>query len=677
VSAPPPGSVVAWWEDDGVAFGVVVGEEKQRLAVITAGGKDERIAPSRVAAVIARGPLAERTPQGRSEAAARAASHESEVRRRQDEVDVPTLWELVHERDEPPTEAALAELALGRSDEAARLATHLALAADGVRFARKTAGWQPREAVAVAEILAGRERVARRAVEKDEALRALARAGRDGVWTPSGSESERKILAALETLAVNEFEITDKERQLAAEAIARAGVSGDRPSESAFRMLRSTGRFASDDENLAIVRYGLRTEFPEEVLRAADEAAARGFTREGRRDLTALATITIDDAATKEIDDALSIADAEDGCVEIGIHIADPCAFVRDGDPVDLEARARGTTYYFPERKLLMIPPAISESAASLIAGEDRPALTFLVRVDATGRPVGHELVRSIIRVAARLDYDAADEILRGAGGPHEEALKALDRFAELRERTRRASGAIALRAPETEIRVASSGEMTLTRRDPTTPSQRVVAEAMVLAGEVAAGWLDGRRVPAIYRRQAPPDGRLPEADPALPGAVHVRATRRMLKRGEGSVHPGPHHGLGLTAYAQVTSPLRRYQDLAIHRQVAAVLDGAPPAHDAAGIQAILAATERSEGEGRRAERAVARYWMLRWLERAKGGTVTGVVVDTVPRPIVVLDETLLEDPVPSLVGAAVGDRVRLRIERVNPRADLLVLRVV
>src|SRR5262249_29222271 len=144
---------------------------------------------------------------------------------------------------------------------------------------------------------------------------------------------------------------------------------------------------------------------------------------------------------------------------------------------------------------------------------------------------------------------------------------------------------------------------------------------------------------------------------------------------GETSLHPGPHHGLGLASYAQVTSPLRRYQDLAVHRQIVAALAGEAPPHEAPAMQRILAATERAEIEARRAERAAARYWILRWLELARGGTVTGVVVETVPRPIVVLDETLLEESVPSLSGVNLGDRVRLRIERVNPRADLVILR--
>jgi exoribonuclease-2 len=342
---------------------------------------------------------------------------------------------------------------------------------------------------------------------------------------------------------------------------------------------------------------------------------------------------------------------------------------------LDVEARARGTTYYFPEGKLLMIPPVLSEGAASLVAGEDRPALSFLIVVEAEGRVASVEIVRSIVRVAARLDYDEVDATLRAGAGAYAAVLRRLAVVAERREAVRRAAGAIALRAPETELRVAADGSLTLSRRDPDTPAQRLVSEAMVLAGEVAAAWLDARRVPAIYRRQSAPDGRLPDADPSQPDAVHIRATRRMLKRGEAGLHPGTHHALGLTAYAQVTSPLRRYQDLAMHRQIVAVLAGRPPEYDAAAMQALLAATERAESEGRRAERAMDRYWMLRYLEKSIGGTVTGVVVDVLPRPIVVLDETLMELAVPSLVAAATGDRVRLKIERVNPRADVLVLR--
>jgi len=675
MTVPSAGSVVAWWEHDAITFGVLVAEEKQRVVLVTADGREERLPATRLVATLAPGAAPARTVDGRKEAAARASAMAATVAARSALVDVPTLWELAQGESGTIGEAALAALALGSSDAADGLATMLALSRDGVRFVRKAAGWLPRDAAAVGEILAEREQVARRADEKARAFAGLASAWRGGGFKPEGSVFERRILAALTSLALYDFETPDKERALAVEAIAAAGARGDRPSEAAFRLLRATGRFDSDDENLAIVRFELRTAFPDDALRQAEAAARAGFTRAERRDLTGREILTIDDPATREVDDALSIEERGNGSVEVGIHIADPCAFVAPGDPVDVEARLRGTTYYFPERKLLMLPAILSEEAASLVAGQDRPALSFLVAVDATGRVIAVEIFRSIVRVAARLNYDEVDATLKAGAGAHGATLAALAEFSERRAAYRSRAGAIALRAPETEIRVAGDGTLALTRRDPDTPAQRLVSEAMVLAGEVAAAWLDARRVPAIYRRQAAPDGRLPEADTSQPTAVHIRATRRLLKRGEAGLHPGTHHALGLAAYTQVTSPLRRYQDLSMHRQLVSVLAGKPPEYDAAGMQEILAATERAESEGRRAERAVDRYWMLRWLERSTGGTLTGVVVEVLPRPIVVLDETLLEQVVPSLVAASTGDRVRLRVERVNPRADLLVLR--
>jgi exoribonuclease-2 len=675
VTASSPGTVVAWWEHDAITFGVVVAEDKQRVVLVTADGREERVAPSRILASLASGPPPDRTPEGRREAAAVAAAMGTQVADRSRSVDVATLWDLTKGESSAIGEAALAELALAAADPPACLATALALSRDGVRFVRKSTGWQPRGEEAVAEILLERERVARRTAEKTAAVEALARAWRGGDWQPSGSAVERKILLALEALAVCDLDTPEKDRVLAIDALDAAGARGDRHSEAAFRLLRRTGRFSSDDENLAIVRFGLRTAFADDTQLAAEAAASAGFDRAGRGDFTRRETITIDDESTREVDDALSIEDRGGGAVELGIHIADPCAFLSAGDPVDVEARARGTTYYFPERKLLMLPPVLSEEAASLVAGCDRPALSFLVAIDAEGRVVSFEIVRSIVSVASRLAYDDVDATLRSGTGPHADLLTRLSALASRREALRRAAGAITLRAPETEIRVAADGSLTLSRRDPDTPAQRLVSEAMILAGEVAATWLDTRRIPAIYRRQAAADGHLPDADPSQPEAVHIRAVRRLLKRGEAGLHPGTHHALGLSAYAQVSSPLRRYQDLAMHRQIVAVLSGGPPEYDAAAMQAILAATERAESEGRRAERAMDRYFTLRWLSRSAGGTVTAVVVDVTPRPIVVLDETLLEVVVPSLVDAAKGDRVRLKVDRVNPRADVLVLR--
>jgi hypothetical protein len=283
VSVPSPGTVVAWWEHDVIAFGVLVAEEKARVVLVAADGREERVAATRVVAALSTGPVPARTQEGRREAAATATAMAESIASTSASVDVPTLWELAKDMTGPIDEATLAGLALAREDAPARLATVLALSRDGVHFVRKPAGWLPRDDESVRAIVEEREQVAARKAERARAFEALTSAWRGGAFTPSGSAVERRILLALESFAVSDLEAPEKERQMAAEALDAAGARGDRPSEAAFRLLRRTGRFASDDENLAIVRFSLRTAFSEEVAAAAEAAAAAGWAR-GARD---------------------------------------------------------------------------------------------------------------------------------------------------------------------------------------------------------------------------------------------------------------------------------------------------------------------------------------------------------------------------------------------------------
>jgi exoribonuclease-2 len=671
-----PGAVVLWWEDDALRCGVVVAEEKQRATVLAADGRETRLPLSRLVASVERVEAPGKDAGSRAAAARAAGDAALRLEALSRKVDVPTLWELCAKDGAVPlSEAALAAIAFPRPGEIERAAIVLALKRDGLHFARKTAGWLARSEEHVREIVAGREAEARRVSDRAAVFEALAAAVAGARYAPSGSEAERAVLGALERLAVHDQDAPERDRALAGAALDATKIPGERPAERAFRVLLATGRFTSEHENLAIERYALRTAFPAEVEQAAADAASRGFDRAGRLDLTGLPALTIDSPWTTEIDDALTVEELPGGRLEIGIHIADPASFVARGGDVDVEARHRGTTYYFPEGKLLMMPGTISEDAASLVLGAERPTLSFRVTLDENGEARGVDIARAVVRVAARLDYDDVDHALATGEGPHVAPLRALERASAARERRRLASRAVVLKAPEAEMRVAPTGELLLTRRDQGAPAQRIVSEMMVLAGEVAASWLLSKGAPAIFRRQAAPEYGLPDVDPALPDAVRVRALRRSLRRGETSLAAGPHHGLGLTAYAQVTSPLRRFQDLALHRQILGILAGAGPAYDVPAMQGILAATERAESDGRRAERAAQRYAMLRWLARGIGQTVTGVVVEVAPRTVVTLDETLLDEPVGALVGSALGDRVRLRLERVNPRADVLVLR--
>jgi exoribonuclease-2 len=198
----------------------------------------------------------------------------------------------------------------------------------------------------------------------------------------------------------------------------------------------------------------------------------------------------------------------------------------------------------------------------------------------------------------------------------------------------------------------------------------------MILANRLAARFCAESGIPAIYRRQSPP-----ESPPALPpeGAydpVAIRAARRAMRRAEPSLAPEPHHGLGVPAYAQATSPLRRYQDLAVQRQIEARLAGDPLPYDAEAMARIAATTEEAERTARQAEAAVEAYFILKHLAARAGEILEGVIVAVEPRRTEVeLVETLTTAVIAPRPDHVPGARLRLAIEAARPREGILRLR--
>jgi exoribonuclease-2 len=660
-------------------FGLVAGSVEQRVRLILDRGSEARILTTRIELEVTRaGAAPGATVEARREAGRRVDAASRAVGARAERVDVATLWEIVSDAGEDAAPGHglqdLAALALEDDSGEAQAAVALALLAEGIRFVRRGSLWEARSPAAVGDLEYERQRIAMRQRERSDLFAAMREAAGGAAFEPTGGETERHYLAAVETLAVEEDAATPSVRDLALEALEASGLRFDRPHEGAFRLARALGRFASDDENLQLRRYRLSPAFPEEVVEHARLAAERGFDRAGRSDLTGTPAVSIDSASTREIDDLLSLEHLRRERWRLGIHIADPTDCVRIDDPVDREAMLRALTHYMPDAKILMLPAVISEGACSLIEGEERAAVSFLVDLDRSGALLDYTIERSIVRCHARLDYAGADSSVGSGGGGWFELLRGLTEIAVHRRRLRIAKGAIPLLTPEADVRVDASGVPQLERLEARSPSRSAVSEAMILVGEIAAACCRDAGLPAIYRRQAIPEHPPDVPEDGIVDPVQVHAARRKLKRAAVGVQPGPHAALGLEAYAQVTSPLRRFQDLAVQRQLGGWLkDGTPP-YDAAAIQRIAATTETAEADARRAERAADEYWLLRYLEAQIGATVDARVVAVEPRPIVRLDETLYERVMPSLTGVAAGEAVRVRIERVNPRARLLVL---
>jgi exoribonuclease-2 len=370
------------------------------------------------------------------------------------------------------------------------------------------------------------------------------------------------------------------------------------PAEAAFEILERLGARPPVPRFAFIA--GLKDEFSEAVMREAlmNDAAE---TAPGPRALTDGGySITIDDEDTLEVDDALSCEALADGTMRVRVHIALVADFVKKGGAMDAEAAARATTVYLPEATIRMLPDPISCRAASLIEGEDRPVLTTDVRLSADGELLESSIYPARIPIRRRLDYEQVDRILESGASSDEAAatVARLNSAAKMLRERRRTAGAVLIQRREAKVRVRGD-DIEVSVLDNSSPGRTLVGEFMVLSNFVAARYAALNRIPIIYRVQPQVAGDFASQRPRL------------------SLYPEYHAGIGLDFYAQLSSPIRRYADLVLQRQlIGALSDHAAPIYTVDELLAVLAGAENAEVSGRELERRAKRYWILRYLER-------------------------------------------------------------
>ena len=334
---------------------------------------------------------------------------------------------------------------------------------------------------------------------------------------------------------------------------------------------------------------------------------------ETRHDLTAQTCVTIDDAETRDIDDAIALERRQDGSDRLWIHIADPGRLIAEGSPLDLEARRRGSSLYLARGNLPMFPSELSTGPFSLRTGHRNAAWSTWIDLDEQGEITDFGILRSWVTPRYRLTYDDADELIDLAP-PEEADLADLHKLLERRRRWRSDQGALQMDLPEGRIR-CREGELSVQITEPCA-SRTMVAEAMILAGAVAARFGSNHDLALPYRSQLPAD--LPSASELeqLPdGAVRFSAIKRCLSRGLMGTQPAPHFSLGLKAYAQATSPIRRYGDLVVQRQIASVIDAQSPLCEES-MQELIDNFDAAVREGISIAREDQRHWQQVWFER-------------------------------------------------------------
>ena len=396
---------------------------------------------------------------------------------------------------------------------------------------------------------------------------------------------------------------------------------------------------------------------------------------ENRLDLTAQTCVTIDDAETSDIDDAIALERRQDGSERLWIHIADPGRLIPEGSPLDLESRRRGSSLYLSRGNLPMFPLELSTGPFSLRTGRRNAAWSTWVDLDQHGDISDFGILRSWVTPRYRLTYEDADELIDFAP-PEEADLSDLHQLLERRRRWRTDQGALQMDLPEGRIR-CRDGELSVQITEPGA-SRTMVAEAMILAGAVAARFGSTHNLALPYRSQLPAE--LPSATELeqLPdGAVRFAAIKRCLSRGLMGTQPSPHFSLGLNAYAQATSPIRRYGDLVVQRQIAAVINAETPLSEES-MQELIDSFDAAVREGLTISREDQRHWQQVWFERHQSDQWP---VDFLRwlRPqdrlgLVRLDDLAMDVAAECPTGSVPGDALVLQVDQVDSQCDQLRL---
>ena len=465
------------------------------------------------------------------------------------------------------------------------------------------------------------------------------------------------------------FEKESPDHSLARGMLERAGLD---QTDELFALLVKAGVFA-EDENVELHRLDARVEFPSEVRQAAAEVtgAARPLQADSRRqDLTGLNLFTIDGQFTLDFDDALSLEVTPEG-LRLGVHIVDVAQVVRKGDPLDREARRRGSSIYMADQRIPMLPPALAEGLCSLKAGEVRPAISTVVDLSPELDVRGYRVLPTIVRVKSQLSY--FDVNLLADQDPTVVHLRSIAR--KFRE-ARLAAGAVHISVPEINIWLGENSDVNLNRVNRESPGRMLVAEIMILANWLMARFLSENGMPAIFRSQPEPRERLYRGEDGT--LFQHWMQRRLLNRFVLGHAAEKHSGLGLAAYVTATSPIRKYFDLVTQRQVRAVL-GLEAPYSAEDIDGILQDLSMPMSRVGRLQVGRQRYWLLRYLERRIGQKEEAIVLVRRRHSYqVLLTDYMLECDLPITGGFELKpeDLIQVTIQNVSARKDVVSLTI-
>lgn len=438
------------------------------------------------------------------------------------------------------------------------------------------------------------------------------------------------------------------------------------------RVVEVLGRLGDPgvDTRVVIRKYGIPDAHGAEALADAGRFGdvVADADRAGRTDFRAWPVVTIDGEDARDFDDAISVERLPNGHFWLGVHIADVSHYVTEGSAIDDEALERGTSVYFPERAVHMLPEALAAGLCSLKPGVDRLVQSCLMEVNGDGHVVRHEFHDGVIRSAARMTYTDVNTILTGGDpdvrGRYEALVPLFERMRQVFDvlhARRRRRGAIDFDLPQPEIVLDAAGLIEAIIPAERNVAHRMIEEFMLLANETVATYMDAHDHPSLYRVHEAPDPMKVEefsafvtslgfGFPIPPGGVRPNDFQRLVERIRGVPEEKPiaflmlrtmqlaryeaanrgHFGLALETYTHFTSPIRRYPDLIVHRTLRMArrgeLRGTRRDDVAEALPDVARQSSERERRAMEAERELVQWKKARFMADKVGDEFDGVV---------------------------------------------------
>lgn len=474
----------------------------------------------------------------------------------------------------------------------------------------------------------------------------------------------------------------------------------------------------------------LDLEFPAQVQKEADSIKVPNFEKEvsRRKDLRELLCFTIDPEDAKDFDDAVSFRQLDNGRFELGVHIADVSYYVEEGKAIDKEAWERGTSVYFVQHVVPMLPERLSNELCSLRPNEDKLAFSVIMEMDSSGTVHDYEITESVIRSKQRFAYEEVEDIIKGANHKHADVIHLMHMMSQALTRERSMDGSIDFDIPEPIFSLDENGIPYEVRPSERLHAHRLIEEFMLMANKTVAGHIERKdkkgdgQWPFVYRIHEKPQQEDVKSFLTLlknlgisyqiSGTVEPEDFRNILAMVENleykdfvekvalrsmskarySPDNAGHFGLAFDTYTHFTSPIRRYPDLVIHRLLKKYAKEGKPKNPDSMREHLQDTCEHStemEINALQAEREYAKIKSMQFLSQKVGDEFDGIISGVTSFGLFIeLTHYLVEGLIPlskmtddyyvydkdnyQLVGKhhskrfRLGDRVRIKVDRVS-----------